>query len=748
MAETDQVLTELRDDGGSARVGDEELKELKDDIRQIRAEAGEAIWDRRQTNADTRYCIWDGQSTDGRKHQADLGKVPFPFEGASDTRIRLADKIINEHVREYLTAANRSVPRIVGTESGDDGFAGRMTHLLRWLIRNQWGDQYRRELELAAQWMEGDTPALSFLGVFWQQERALENRTITKPDLLGLYLDFLRQQGQEVDPDTINELVEIVENPAREEDLAGLISGLHPNLTQRRVNAVIKGLQENGEAQFPVEYVRVNLPLIEALRSYEDLFFRSNTTDIQRAPAVYLRRWLTRAEVLEWAGRDRWSRAFVDELLGDENTADKEGQSGFDDTWQTDDGKATDVYDTVESKRGLYEVIWAYTRAANDDGVMGIHVRVFSALCETPAKGRELLPYAHGKYPFVAFPRERLTRRLVDSRSVAELAKTQQNSIKLVTDSIEDHVQVLTNPPIKKPRGSPKYSIALAPFGEIESSPRDPVEFLERPPYPEAADRHRLQVMQEVDDYFGRQNGELPDARAQMAQQHRIDRFLGYLGEALMMALQLCQQYMTDEELQRVSGALYSGRTREEIQGKFDLQLSFDVRDLDQEYLVKKGELVLKYLRPLDIQGALPWNVFLKNIVQGIDPNWADAIPPEAEAFARIEKEEKAAYMEILNGMEPEMPEQIDAPQARVQVLQQQHAPRQANPQAFPPLSLASQALLENRMKYLTQQATQAQNAVIGRVGAAPVELESVGREEVQGTESQTVQGPEMGGQG
>lgn len=88
------------------------------------------------------------------------------------------------------------------------------------------------------------------------------------------------------------------------------------------------------------------------------------------------------------------------------------------------------------------------------------------------------------------------------------------------------------------------------------------------------------------------------------------------------------------------------------------------------------------------------------------------------------------------------MPEGIENPELRMQVLQQSMAPRQQNPQAFGPLTPAAMAIIENRMKFLSHQAEQMQNAVIGRTGTKPVFEEGIGRKEAQGAQSL----PGMGG--
>jgi hypothetical protein len=62
---------------------------------------------------------------------------------------------------------------------------------------------------------------------------------------------------------------------------------------------VVKELRENGKAEFPAPYVRVNQPSICAYRLFEDIFLPANTTDLQRARCIFLREWLTEAELKE-----------------------------------------------------------------------------------------------------------------------------------------------------------------------------------------------------------------------------------------------------------------------------------------------------------------------------------------------------------------------------------------------------------------------------------------------------------------
>ena len=67
------------------------VMELEQEFK--RAYTDQKITHRVRDADETRYALWDGQNRDGKKHAADIGVKAFPWEGASDTRIRLADEV-------------------------------------------------------------------------------------------------------------------------------------------------------------------------------------------------------------------------------------------------------------------------------------------------------------------------------------------------------------------------------------------------------------------------------------------------------------------------------------------------------------------------------------------------------------------------------------------------------------------------------------------------------------------------------
>jgi len=702
----------------NAPVDDDMLRELKDLVDEIRSEVADDVVSNRQTHENTRYCIWAGQDDDGKKHASNLASKPLPFEGASDTRLRLTDKVVNKHVREYKMAAARVVPKVVGMEGTDDGFAGRMGTLAKWLVRSQWGAEYGRQIELLAQYMEGDQPGAAVMMVDWSREIALEMREATQEDVIMLAVQFGAA------PEDAADLADIVRNPGRVDELAAMLKMMAPGAREKTLKKAAAELQAFGKATFPAPYMRINMPVIRALRLFEDVFIPANTTDIQKARAVFVSQWYSKTDLLEKVASEGWNEDFVNRLVGGEgNGGGYEGQTAFQE-YMPDTAAEMGFSGETDRRKGLYEVLTAFQRAVNEDGVPAIYMRTFSYYAGA-AKKQEMFARKHGKMPFVWFSREYLTSRLLDSRGVVPLAATQQNSLKLLHDSFEDSTQQTINPPILKPQGKAQHQLTIEPFGQIELGRTESLKYLETPQYPASASEHETRVRREVAEYFGLPMVKEIDPSVVMeCKQDRIDRFLASLADVFKMALQLCQEFMPQEQVQRILGAAVDvQRGRQEIQGQFDLYLSFDARDMDMEQLVKKCEVMLKYARPMDVRNTVPWERMVQRVMQALDSNWADEIIPPEAADAKEIEDQKGNLAKIMAGIRPGRPDRgLNFP-LRLQVVEQELNSRSQNPKAFPQLSPASAALLQEELDWLKFQAQQMENATIGRRGYTEQDL-------------------------
>jgi len=732
----DYELGLAKTDGGNERPSPEQVTAVKEVLDTIRKDLTDHVFSTREEMNDVRFCRWPGQSKDGRKRDDALNEAAKPFDGASDTRPFTTDSIINFIVAELSTAAAKATPRDTGMESTDARSGGFNSTLIKWLITNQWHD-YRRQVELAVQYAYGDSPGAAVFWVDWCEDMEVALQLLTVEDISSMIGAILPEDSSE--EEQLN-IVDMLTNPERGDDLKDILSNFFPNLRPGRISKMVAQIYKEGEAEFPMPRIKSAMPKMRALRLFKDVFFPRHIEDIQRSPLVALASYYTKSEVREEAAKYGWKKTFVDDLLESGG-----GRSAFNETALSSAIEAipTDAKPTND----LYEVLTVFTRAVNEDGIPGVYWQTLSYFVEEPATGRNLFDRKHGGYPCVYFSREALTSCLVDSRGVPEVTNTDQSSIKLLDDSFEDHTQVATNPVRKIPKGYPAGTFRWAPMAEIEIGPREStsIGYVEPPDYPTANKDHYQRMRRKLSEYWGIPFEEVNERFLVMYSQQRVDGLLNALRQVFTISLQLIDQYMDIERIARITGqspeSIDATRSeREEIQGKYDISLTFDVRDLDMEFLVKKVEVALKF-RQIDADNLIDYSKIAVNAVAALDPNWAQDAVRTPEAASAIEaKGAREDLIKMLNGVRPERPQDNHAQNfpARLQILQQEMELRMNNPQAFPPVTPAAAALIQEQMEYLGHQSQQRTNAITGRTGVQETDLSQVGMEQMPPA------GPEM----
>ena len=122
--------------------------EISELIRQYNRAGGYNDLSYRRTRADdVRFCSWAGQDDDGKKHQNNDNKEVFPWDGASDTRVRLADMVCTENSEILTTAFQRGILRASPTEVSDAAQAEVVTTLLRYYRDNKLRNELRKVAE-------------------------------------------------------------------------------------------------------------------------------------------------------------------------------------------------------------------------------------------------------------------------------------------------------------------------------------------------------------------------------------------------------------------------------------------------------------------------------------------------------------------------------------------------------------------------------------------------------------------------
>src|SRR5215813_2917058 len=208
----------------------EELEQAQTDANWFyrRMEQARAWW----------YSQWPGQTVDGRKHAA-YQQDCFPWEGASDSRLRIVSTLISDQVsvRKFAFFQSkiqaRSVrPMVQARESN------KSTKLLQWVIYNHMWPQVLREVPLVYNWWQGY--GVGFMGVEWEQQRRLDYQTIT----LQTLAEIMGAMGGEPLP-----WLDALTDPTQEDGLTTLLQQLSPILSRPDARNIVQDLRETGTAE-------------------------------------------------------------------------------------------------------------------------------------------------------------------------------------------------------------------------------------------------------------------------------------------------------------------------------------------------------------------------------------------------------------------------------------------------------------------------------------------------------------------
>ena len=713
-------------DGGSEKVTPEWLTMIKEEIKGINSDGLQDVYGRRDAAENMRFCIWANQWPDGRKHKGtdDNAKDVFPFEGASDGRIRLADMIVNERVMIQVLGAHMAQVSVLPVEGGDMRKASRIRTLAKWLKNVKLRMPLLVETIKIAQYQEADSPAAAIMGVYWNEEESLRPVTLTLEQFLAMMLDTYRAQWT---PEMVDGFAQMLADPKNDKELAETIRSYVPHLQEKRARKLVKELRETGEATFPEPYTKRAEPRLCAHRLFEDAFIPSNTTDFQSARVFIVSEWLTAPQVRSRQVTDGYSEEFVQKVVGytdKDGTVVKghEGIAAFPERRKSQFGEFS-VLDETAEYRGLYNVLTCYFVASNEDGLPAVYTVPIHAEVDVAAKDKELLGYPHGGYPGVLFRREILNSRALDSRGIPELAGSAQTSLKILNDSFEDHAQMSAIPPINTIGRKERSALKISPLGELRSKRDGQIKFMQMPPYPSTTDKQQQVRRRQINEYFGRADAEVDPSLVQLHRQWITLNFQANVAEVFVQALNLYIANSSPEKLARIMGCdpeeAAELKNQQDLLEQYDLQVTFDPRFMDFEFLKGVAEMYQKVILPLDLRGQVKTEVILESVFMAFDPNIADrALRPVEEADQGEIEDEQKNWTLMAAGIEPPMLEMGQNFPLRVQVLQ---GIMQRNPEATVNWPETNRKILEARMQHLAFMTQQLQNAQTGRVGAEQV---------------------------
>lgn len=710
------------------QISEDIVKDLRQDLTTIIG-FGSEIWKRQERARNVRFCEWSGQSADGRKHIDDLGIEAMPFEGAADSRIPLADGIINDKVALSVQAFFRAQVQAVPIESSDAPRAAATSTLLRWLRDRVMRAELQTEVELAAQYMYGDDPGVAVVEVQWWQDTMLRKRPLTFDELAAMYAtggaapEQITPDDARLEAEMLADFSDLVFNDSRKQEFAAWLAAAFPGVQRPALTRAARELRKAGQTELPVPEIRSNRPCVQALKLFEDFFLPIGTADLQRTRNCHRREWLSEAELQERVATMGWKQSWVDDVL-----KRGKGQTVVSTAYVREQlsVQLSAPGFVVNERDNLYEIWWSYERRADDYGIASIYCTIWNGFSPDAGK-HELIDYPHGLYPFVWRSRERVGRQLTDSRGITRPIETHQNELKVQRDARSNYTQLSTTPPkkVKQQRGA--WELIIAPGADIPVQKMDDFEYLSPPPFPQASIEMERTTKAEADDYNGRMVPGADPNRSAMLQQHEVDNFFALWREVFTQVLALSQHYYTPAELERVTNS--QGAAAEigpdDIAGGWDVFIDIDARDLNMEFAMKKLDAYTKLIA-LDAGGVLDKGPLIEWTAASIDPVLARrTVRPQENVTAQEVNDERNNVSQMASGIEPAMPVKGINAQLRLQTLVETIAqsPKLSQMYATDP---GFRALVDNRQKYLMQQLAQANNKVIGYLGTAPMQSGSV----------------------
>ncbi len=661
---------------------------------------------------DIRYNRWAGQSPDGLKHQEAMpeGERAMPYDRAPDCRVPLVDGTINSLVDvDYAAFWNARVKTAPASASiMSVAQAAEWRAVLSWMIHGPLRASLLDAVELASQVMH--TIGWCVLHPVWRKTTQLRRRTLSLDAILAL--------SQQAPPDSLAaNFPALIKDPTAGEGAAQLLMQFFPTLKAAKARQVIADLRETGQAEFAAPDQVSNVPELVVLIPWQDFILPPEATaDPENARVMFRRLFVNEGEVKIRAAEEQWAEEFKAGVL---RTKGKYMENGSSERRDSDDNQQD------------MEIVYAYSRSVDEDGVPGLYCTVFSPHLTGSAPGapqawgnRWLVDNVHGLPPFIFLTREVTGRRPSDARGVPDVLLTAQREMKQQRDGCYVYSQLSITPPLqKKGTQASKLPPELGPLGIINNSSGDWSWFPPPPGDPKMAMILMQEIVRETKEYFGIPTLEMPPMIWQNRQQRTVMRWLGKWGEAFWQLTALAYQNLRPEELESVIGR--QPLLNADTVAKHRLLLWFDVRALDPAWVESLLKNISELVLPADISGTIDRAKLVQLAMAYLDPTLAEEVTvDQAGAKQALFKEVRDELASIMQGNEAIYVENDPTAKAKLSFVQQIIGANpdyqlQLSPNS-PQFNPRKRELLDKWLKNLEQSALQMQNRSIGRLGVAP----------------------------
>ena len=670
---------------------------------------------RQRLNIDARECNWPGKDGSGKKWKKDRDGQIFPWPGASDCSPNLIDLYVRTDQAMLMNVFTRMRSVVSGTEINDVAWGKRMTSFLRWMKYKKMPET-RREARLAANtFLERGTTAM---GIFWEKRTQLAYQELDLEEIKVASMNaeqrLAQRQAQPMD-EVLANLPAMIMDPEAEAEVIKIATLMLPDVEKKVLPKIVKDLRETGHAKYPAKVVVKNQPVYVSLTPNEDFFIPPDaTTEIQMAPQLDRVELLTES-MLTATELDRgWDPLWIADMI--------KTQRG-----RITNGLAPLVNRTVSEQRNrqsiplkgnrLFQVVHSYRRMTDENGVPGIYYTCWSPGITNRVAYHDLLNYQHGEYPFVMGEREVRSRMVDDSRGYGEVGSSWQQQIKVQMDSRIDRTSLATLPPSYHPDGMEPDK--WGPGVKIGTTRPDAYGFMAVPKHDVGSEEIEEKIRRLSDEYFGRKVSEFNAVEAQNLTQDLVNNWMDFWEKIDTQMLQLCQQFMPDKFYFRVVGSSKGQgihASLEDIQGKFDLTVSYNVQDLDPSLVESKIGLLEK-AATFDSQGVMDRNETLQVIFELADPEIGERVLRPVEEATQ---QEMADMEDTFAKMFANIPQNVKPGQnykLRLQMLEDIMKNNTAAQKRFGD-DEQFKKIVETYSKQLYQQGVvQPQNALIGKRG-------------------------------
>lgn len=641
-------------------------------------------------NEELRTCWWSGQTADGRKHST-VSQRARPWENAADHRVPILQQLMNERTAVRRRAMKAARMSIKGRTADDQGRAALLKQVVDYHLRTEMGTQLEDEAEYWSNWSQNYGHAVLFVG--WEVERQLEERPLKLTDLqqFAAALELARQaqaiaqsggrldesMSSQIEAFAMQSVLDRLETPAGRRELADLVMEMDPDLAMldraglAEVMRALDKLRRSTETVYLAPFIKRSCPRWEALQPYVDVFYPTDTKKLQESRWVTRVHWMDEVTLRSWAAQEKLDPAWLAEVLKHPGKAiDITGLS----EWVLSAAgtrmgrQQSAIYSNSEQRN--FQIAEVYWRAHTPYG-MPVLYRTIAHGSVTDRFGKhEVCKYYHGNQPFFDLREERWSKLLLDSRGVPEIFGTWQHAVKTQWDSRTDAASMATVPPLTGPAGSSPPAIGPGVF--VENYRSGNVSWMQPPPPDSRSIEIERTITSRLERYYGLMSESVPEPLQILIQGNLSDGFLSAIKGAITMTVQLIQQYTPNLKGARITGTEdYVTATRDEIQGMFDIEVEWDVKDLSLDWVEKKLSFYKNMLLPIDNRGIVDRGEMIRLAAEAVDPLAAKRILLTQERVnAREREEEEAALSMIFTGGLPEFIVGVDHEQ-RAQIMQQ-----------------------------------------------------------------------------